>query len=115
MQIGEKNGEARTGRPDDQPIGRLEEMQGQIDRLRGRFNRCKEAERELKAANRALMTLSRCIEAMTHATDEKKSAAEYLPYVTDIGGTHAWIGYAEQDDRRSVSRWPTALRERVPA
>ncbi len=103
MQIGEKNGEARTGRPDDQPIGRLEEMQGQIDRLRGRFNRCKEAERELKAANRALMTLSRCIEAMTHATDEKSLLRNICHIVTDIGGYRmAWIGYAEQDDRRSV-------------
>ncbi len=103
MQIKGKNGELRPGLPDDQPVGRLEEMQRQIERLRGRFNRCKEAEREMKAANRALKALSRCIEAMTHATSENSLLKDICHIVTDIGGYRmAWIGYAEYDDRKTV-------------
>ena len=61
------------------------------------------AEAELRRLNRALSTLSRCNEALVHASDEVQLLNQICEIVVRIGGYRfAWVGYAENDDEKSV-------------
>ncbi|MFA4825556.1 MAG: MASE3 domain-containing protein [Methanoregula sp.] len=63
----------------------------------------KQAEEELTRVNRALQMLSDANQAMVRITDETKLMNEICRIAVDIGGYRmAWIGFAEQDEGKTV-------------
>jgi PAS domain S-box-containing protein len=61
------------------------------------------AESALKRSHRALRMLSTCNEMLIRATDERDLLAEACRLAVEIGGYRmAWVGYAQEDERRSV-------------
>ncbi len=57
----------------------------------------------LRKVNRTLKTLSSGNEVLVRATDETKLLQEMCRVVVAIGGYHvAWVGYAQQDEQKSV-------------
>lgn len=63
----------------------------------------KHAEENLRRTNRALKALSTCSYAVVHATDEMALLQDICQIVVEVGGYRmAWIGYAEQDEKKSV-------------
>jgi len=63
----------------------------------------KKAEEALRKANRTLMALSACNSAMVHTTDESELLKEICRIIVEIGGYRlAWVGFAEQDQRKTV-------------
>jgi len=61
------------------------------------------AAEEILRTNRALRTVSACNEAMIRATQEQQLLDDVCRVVVNTGGYRmAWIGYAEQDDAKSV-------------
>ena len=64
----------------------------------------KRSELELRHVNRALSTLSRCNEALVHASDEAHLLNEICEIAVQVGGYRlAWVGFAENDNAKSVS------------
>lgn len=58
---------------------------------------------QLRRLNRALRTLSRCNEVLVHAQDEGGLIRELCQSIVEVGGYRlAWVGYAEQDDQKTV-------------
>ncbi len=63
----------------------------------------KHAEMELRRVNRALKVLGESSQAMARAVDEKEFLAEVSRMIVDVGGYRlAWIGYAQEDEKKSV-------------
>jgi len=63
----------------------------------------KQKEQELIWLNRTLQALSRSSQAMLHMEDETPYLSEVCRIITlDCGHAMAWIGYAEQDEARTV-------------
>ena len=63
----------------------------------------KRAEETLKRLNRALRAISDSNQALIHMTDETELLFHICHIVTEIGGYRmAWVGYAEQDDAKTV-------------
>jgi PAS domain S-box-containing protein len=63
----------------------------------------KRAEMELRRVNRALKVLGESSQAMARATDEKEFLAEVSRMIVDVGGYRlAWIGFAQNDGKKSV-------------
>jgi PAS domain S-box-containing protein len=63
----------------------------------------KRAEMELHRVNRALKVLGESSQAMARAVDEKEFLAEVSRMIVDVGGYRlAWIGFAEDDEKKSV-------------
>lgn len=63
----------------------------------------REAELELARLNRALRMRSACSESLIRANDEQTLLAEVCRIAVEIGGYRmAWVGYAENDERRSI-------------
>ncbi|MES2571089.1 MAG: PAS domain S-box protein [Verrucomicrobiota bacterium] len=61
------------------------------------------SEAELARANRALQMLSRCNEALIRAENEKMLLAAICQIAFEMGGFHmAWVGYAMQDEEKTV-------------
>ncbi len=61
------------------------------------------AEMELARSNRALRLLSACCEALTRITDEQELLIQVCRLAVEIGGYRmAWVGYAADDERRSI-------------
>jgi PAS domain S-box-containing protein len=61
------------------------------------------AEDELRRVNRALKTLTQCGQAMAQAPDELSFFKEVCRIAVEVGEyTFAWVGYAEQDERKSI-------------
>lgn len=64
----------------------------------------KGARSELRQAHRALQMLSRCNHVVVHAQRERDLIDEICRIAVEVGGYRmAWVGYAEQDERRSIS------------
>jgi PAS domain S-box-containing protein len=60
-------------------------------------------EEELKRLNRALRTISECNQALVRAADEPGLLNTICQILVDHGGFRlAWVGYAEQDEAKSV-------------
>jgi diguanylate cyclase (GGDEF)-like protein/PAS domain S-box-containing protein len=58
----------------------------------------------LRHANRALQMLSRCNNVVMRAGDERELIQQICRIAVDAGGYRmAWVGYAEQDEARSIS------------
>jgi signal transduction histidine kinase len=63
----------------------------------------KHAEMELRRVNRALKVLGESNQAMARAVDEKEFLAEVSRMIVDVGGYRlAWIGFAQEDEKKSV-------------
>jgi diguanylate cyclase (GGDEF)-like protein/PAS domain S-box-containing protein len=63
----------------------------------------KKSESELAWLNRALLMLSECNETVIHMTDETKLIVEICRIIVEVGGYRmAWVGYAENDDYKSI-------------
>jgi PAS domain S-box-containing protein len=61
------------------------------------------AENELARLNRALRLLTACSEALIHVTDERELLHEVCRLAVETGGYRtAWVGYARQDEGKSV-------------
>jgi PAS domain S-box-containing protein/putative nucleotidyltransferase with HDIG domain len=59
---------------------------------------------DLHRTNRALKTLSGCNQVLVHATEEKELLNGMCTVLVETGGYRlAWIGYAGQDDAKSVT------------
>ncbi len=68
----------------------------------------KRAEEVAKRHERAIRTLGACNEALVRATDEAKLLEDVCRIVVEVGGYRlAWVGSAENDERRTVR--PVAL------
>lgn len=60
-------------------------------------------EDEFQRLNRALLALSNCNQALLHASNEMELLGEICRIVVEIGGYKmAWVGYAEDDEEKSV-------------
>ncbi|MFH1702465.1 MAG: GAF domain-containing protein [Nitrospirota bacterium] len=58
---------------------------------------------ELKKINRALKTLSDCNQALVRITEESQLLNEICSIIVEIGGYRmAWVGFAEQDETKTV-------------
>ncbi|MBI4860203.1 MAG: PAS domain S-box protein [Candidatus Riflebacteria bacterium] len=67
------------------------------------ITRRRRAEDRLLRLNRALRLLGECNHALVHARDEATLLSEICRKTTEVGGYRlAWVGYAEQDEARSV-------------
>jgi PAS domain S-box-containing protein len=63
----------------------------------------KKAEEALRRANRALKVLSDCNEAVIRAREESEFMKEVCRIIVEDGGYRlAWVGFAEQDDAKTV-------------
>ncbi len=63
----------------------------------------KRAEDELRRANRELRAISRCSEILMRATDENALLQDICRIICgDAGYRMAWVGYAENDNARTV-------------
>ena len=63
----------------------------------------KQAEKELRRANRALKTFSECNQAVVRAREELHLLHEICRIIVDIGGYRlAWVGFAKQDEAKTV-------------
>lgn len=63
----------------------------------------KRAELELRRVNRTLKVLGESSQAMARATNEKEFLAELSRVIVDTGGYRlAWIGLAQDDEKKSV-------------
>ncbi len=62
-----------------------------------------QAEQELHKLNRALLTISNCNQALLHADNEVELLQDICRIVVETGGYRmAWVGYAVDDDEKSV-------------
>ncbi len=63
----------------------------------------KQAEKELHRANRALKTFSECNQAVVRAREEPHLLHKICRIIVDIGGYRlAWVGFAKQDEAKTV-------------
>ncbi|MDW5441352.1 ATP-binding protein [Polaromonas sp. SM01] len=61
------------------------------------------ADQELARTNRALKMLNRCNEALTRMDDEAGLLQQVCRLAVDVGGYQmAWVGYAQDDAKRSI-------------
>jgi phosphate/phosphite/phosphonate ABC transporter binding protein len=61
------------------------------------------AESEMQRLNRALRTLSMCNTTLVHAEEEQELVESICRILIDHGGYRfAWVGYAEQDEARTI-------------
>ena len=63
----------------------------------------KKAEKELALVNRALKAITECNEAMVRASEEADLLERVCRLLVEVGGFRlVWVGYAEQDEAKSV-------------
>jgi PAS domain S-box-containing protein/putative nucleotidyltransferase with HDIG domain len=63
----------------------------------------KRAEKDLKEVNRSLKVLSECNQVLIRTTKEQDLLDKICRVIVQEGGYHlAWVGYAEQDEPKSV-------------
>jgi len=77
-----------------------------VVRLMGSFQNItelKKSQSDLAWVNRALLILSKSNETLIHMRDETKLIKEICRIIVEIGGYRmAWVGYAEEDDYKSI-------------
>lgn len=63
----------------------------------------KQSQEKLNQLNRALRTLSECNQVLVRATEESALVHDICRIIVEYGGYHsAWIGFAEQDEAKTV-------------
>lgn len=86
--------------------GAVIQENGKAVRLIGAFQDIterKKNELDLAWVNRALLMLGKCNEILIHIKDETRLITEVCRIAVDIGGYRmAWVGYAENDEYKSV-------------
>ncbi|UCH92507.1 MAG: GAF domain-containing protein [Candidatus Aminicenantes bacterium] len=71
--------------------------------LSGMMVKRQRVEEELKGVNRALKVISESNKALVHAEDEIALLRDICRIIVEIGGYRlAWVGFAEQDSKKSV-------------
>lgn len=89
--------------------GRLVRLTGIVRDITG----LKRAELEVSRSNRALTMLSRCSEAVVRAGSEHALLSEVCRVAVEDGGYRmAWVGYAQDDEARSIAPMAHAGDER---
>ncbi len=84
-------------------LERTSQLENMIEQIKTEILEHKKTARELKKANRTLLILSKCNDTLVHATDEKAFLSEICRIITEEGHhLLAWIGYAQQDEEKSV-------------
>ncbi|MHB8908421.1 MAG: GAF domain-containing protein [Syntrophales bacterium] len=79
------------------------EVEKRTAQLRAEIEERKRAEKALEKANRTLRALGRSNQALMRATQESAYLQEVCRLIVeDCGYTMVWIGYAEQNEERSV-------------
>jgi len=79
--------------------GRVERVVGVVHDITFR----KRADAALASTARALEMLSLCNRALTRMGNEQKLLAEVCRLAVEVGGYHmAWVGYAREDEERSI-------------
>jgi CheY-like chemotaxis protein len=79
----------------------------QVHVLTSEIARREQAERELASVNRVLLAVTECIQALIRSKDEATLLRDVCRIIVEVGGYRfAWVGYAEQDENKSV--WPVA-------
>ena len=67
------------------------------------------AEQELRRVNRALRTISKLNQVLVLAADEPELLREVCRIIVEMGGySLAWVGFAEQNEKKSVRRMAAA-------
>lgn len=75
---------------------------GAIESVRD-ISKLKQAEAELLRSNRALRTLTECDQALVRAVDEEALLDDVCRILVEHGGYRmAWVGYAEEDEAKTV-------------
>jgi PAS domain S-box-containing protein len=65
--------------------------------------RRKQAEERLKRLNRTLKALSECTETLMRASDEQSMLQQVCDAAVQVAGyREAWVGFAEEDERKTV-------------
>jgi signal transduction histidine kinase/DNA-binding response OmpR family regulator len=68
----------------------------------------RERTEELRKVNQTLRMISECNAALVHNSDEFELVHEICRIIVDVGGYRlAWVGYPQDDSRKSV--WPVAI------
>jgi len=97
------NGEIRWIRDRAYPVSNSD---GMVERVVGAARDItdrKLADLELARTNRALQMLSRCNAALTRMDDEGELLEQVCRLAVDVGGYRmAWVGYAQDDEARSI-------------
>lgn len=90
-------------KPKEQLVDELQEMRWRIDELEDSECRCRRAEKKLHRVNRALKVLSECNQIIVRVRDESALLSEICKVFVDVGGyCLAWIGFAGQDEEKTV-------------
>jgi len=90
-------------KPKEQLVDELLEMRLRIDELEDSECRCRQAEEKLHRVNRALKVLSECNQIIVRVRDEPVLLSEICKVFVDVGGyCLAWIGFAGQDEEKTV-------------
>ncbi|WP_332673365.1 EAL domain-containing protein [Aromatoleum sp.] len=84
----------------------IKDSDGQVTHLvavKENLTERKRAERVLERLNRTLRLMTLCDEALVRIGDESELLRRLCDTITRVGGYRfAWVGYAEQDERKSV-------------
>ena len=95
----EKEVKIRTAEVEERRL----ELEKAYNDLRAEVEVRKEAEKLLYKINLELTMLSDCIHAVVRATDEQRLIQEVCRIIVEVGGYEmAWVGFAEQDQKKSV-------------
>ncbi len=87
----------------EQLVDELLQMRWRIDELEDSECRCRQAEEKLHRVNRALKVLSECNQIIVRVRDEPVLLSEICKVFVDVGGyCLAWIGFAGQDEEKTV-------------
>ncbi|MBE9570272.1 MAG: cache domain-containing protein, partial [Proteobacteria bacterium] len=80
-----------------------EEFRTLSDSINKTVDEHKRAEEELGRINRALKALSECTKAMVRATEESDLTHDICRIIVEVGGYRlAWVGFAEQDEAKTI-------------
>ncbi|MBF8284339.1 MAG: multi-sensor signal transduction histidine kinase [Anaerolineales bacterium] len=81
-------------------LGELDQLARAFDEMAGALEA---RERQLSETNRALKTLSECNQVLVRTADEPGLLNQICRIIVETGGYRmAWVGFAEQDEARTV-------------
>ncbi len=90
-------------KPKERLLDELQEMRWRIDELEDSECRCRRAEGQLRKVNRALKVLSECNQIIVRVRDESILLSEICKVFVNVGEyCLAWIGFAGQDEEKTV-------------
>ena len=82
---------------------RTAELRATNERLASEVEQRRGAEAVARRHERAIRTLGACNEALVRASDERRLLEDVCRIIVEVGGyLLAWVGFAEDDERRTV-------------